>query len=126
VTVTNDALQRVSRAKPTCLGCGKPLVRSPRKGGRERETCSDACRKRVWRWRQGIKFGWAPRLTEELDTPFKRHEKEQEARIELVLAQSHIAAVEAENAVLKSRIEHLEAEVARLQVLVDYHEKRKR
>lgn len=125
MTVTNASLQSAEKVKPTCLGCGKPLVRSSRKGGRERETCSDRCRKRVWRWRQAMKFGF-PRLTEEIDTPFKRHEKEMDARIELLMAQSHMAALEAENAVLKSRNEDLEAEVARLQVLLDSYTRRKR
>jgi hypothetical protein len=126
-----------------CLFCGKPLPRTREKGHREREYCSDLCRQRAWRAMNKNKHNLdrimktaSERRWNAIDQEIHRETWQDELETtnkllkfmleDLKLKEERIEILEKAIAFLEDRLTSKEAEIVRLNVLLESQAKRKR
>ena len=125
-----------------CLQCGKPLPRRIEAGHRERQYCSDRCRQRACRARNKEKHNLnriiheaSERLWSAVEQQVRRESWQDDLeRKDKLLRQAHqeLAYLEEQNSLLQQQIVFLEnlladkeAEIVRLNTLLEGQAKRK-
>jgi hypothetical protein len=122
--------------------CGESIPRRKEQGHREREYCSDRCRKRAWRARNKEKHNleritreWKERFYNAVDQEIHREtwqdelEKQESLIHSLLLETKYLREMNNVQELvmqgLKEELAEKEAEIARLNTLLEYQAKRR-